>query len=311
MHNIVGCLEPSEVVLEPRRVRSGRRRTIQGRGRHCERGGGEEIAIVECHHIRHHRSAGLRGRDVVFTLVGRRMWTKTPTARGSGETRAAIVEWHGEGGCVVDRCRGWAWLGGAAANGAGEQSFVHPPHVAVHCVGPSGCMLMVFAEVGASGAGVVVIDVATMSVAVVPIFPLLDRRRGWLQHAGGSIVATVAAVVSTAATGVGCAAVVGRGNTTGGVAAAAPSVVRSAAMTTVTPAARVASLAGGLLELDHSGGGRLPMMLQSIWSCGCSALMEALLERRDSWVAAYAAPKLLTASVYNAVEASLLAAAIP
>ena len=39
--------------------------------------------------------------------------------------------------------------------------------------------------------------------------------------------------------------------------------------------------------------------------------MEAMLDRRDSWVAVYAAPKLLTASVNDAVEASSLAVTIP
>ena len=69
-------------------------------------------------------------------------------------------------------------MGGPAANGAGEHSFMHPPHVAIYCVGPCGRALMVFAGAGTSGAGVVVINVATMSVAVVPIFPSLDGRRG-------------------------------------------------------------------------------------------------------------------------------------
>ena len=53
------------------------------------------------------------------------------------------------------------------------------------------------------------------------------------------------------------------------------------------------------------------MVLQSIWICNCSVLMEALLDRRDSWVAANAAPKLLTALVNDAVEALSLSAAIP
>ena len=69
-------------------------------------------------------------------------------------------------------------MGGAVADGAGEHSFVHPPHAAVHCVGPCGRVLMVFAGVGTSGASVVVANVAAMSVAVVPIFPLLGGRRG-------------------------------------------------------------------------------------------------------------------------------------
>jgi hypothetical protein len=36
---------------------------------------------------------------------------------------------------------------------------VHPLHVAIHCVGPCGCALVVLARAGARSAGVVVIDV--------------------------------------------------------------------------------------------------------------------------------------------------------
>ncbi len=165
------------------------------------------------------------------------MWTKTPAAGGSGETRAAVAEWHGEGRGVDDGCGGWACHRGLVANGAGEHSFAHPPHVAIHCVGSCGQALVLFARAGASSAGVVVVNVATMSVAVVPFLKSLDRRRGWLQCAGGSVVAAAAAIIGTATTGLGGAAVVGRGNTTTGVSAATPAIVGSAATPTATTAA--------------------------------------------------------------------------
>ena len=170
---------------------------------------------------------------------------------------------------------------------------------------------MVFAGAGASGAGVGAVNVAAMSVAIVPIFLLLDGIKGWLRRAGGSVVAAVATVVGTAATGVGCAVVVGWGKTTGGVATAASTIVGSAATTTATPAPRAASLAGGLLELDHSGGGLIADGFAEHLDLRLQRIDGALLDRMDSLVAAYAAPKLLTALVNNAVEALSLAATIP
>jgi hypothetical protein len=67
---------------------------------------------------------------------------------------------------------------------------VHPPHVAVHRVGPRGRTLVQFAGAGTSSADVVAVDVTTMSVAVVRILESLDRRR--LRRAGGSFVAAAA-----------------------------------------------------------------------------------------------------------------------
>ncbi len=105
---------------------------------------------------------------------------------------------------------------GPAANGAREHGFVHSPHVAVHCVGPRGRVLVLFAGAGASSADVIVVDVATMHVAVVRVLKSLDGRRR-LRRAGGStvtgataVVGAAAAVVGTAAVGEGGAALVGR-----------------------------------------------------------------------------------------------------
>ncbi len=46
----------------------------------------------------------------------------------------------------------------------------------------------------------------------------------------------------------------------------------------------------------------LPMALQSIWICPCVALMEVLLLRRLSCMAAYAVQKLDTVSVREAAD---------
>ena len=52
------------------------------------------------------------------------------------------------------------------------------------------------------------------------------------------------------------------------------------------------------------------MAWQSIWSCLWIAMMLAMFDWRDFWVAVYAVPKLETASVRDA-DASSLVAAIP
>ena len=82
------------------------------------RGGGEGIAIVECHRSQ----CQAAGEGCCWHVgVGRPPHVdQNPNCRGSGEMRAAIAEWHGEGGGVVDGCRGQAWRQGPAANGAGE-----------------------------------------------------------------------------------------------------------------------------------------------------------------------------------------------
>ena len=78
-------------------------------------------------------------------------------------------------------------------------------------------------------------------------------------RAGGTVVAATA-VVSTAALGEGGAAVLGRIVTTAVVSAAAIAALRGPIPTpTTTTAAQAPALAiGGLVELNHVGGGLLP-----------------------------------------------------
>jgi hypothetical protein len=57
-------------------------------------------------------------------------------------------------------------------NLAWEDGLVHATHVAIHRVGASCHALMVFTGVHARCAGVVVVNVAIMCMAVVPIFEL-------------------------------------------------------------------------------------------------------------------------------------------
>ena len=50
------------------------------------------------------------------------------------------------------------------------------------------------------------------------------------------------------------------------------------------------------------------MAWQSIWSCPWIAMMLAVLDQIDSWVAAYTVPKVETAFVRDAVVLLLVAA---
>jgi hypothetical protein len=63
--------------------------------------------------------------------------------------------------------------------------------------------------------------------------------------------------------------------------------------------------------LDHSGGGVVADDVAEHLDCPCMALMIALLFRRLSCVAVYAAPKLETALVSDVVDASSSAAFMP
>jgi hypothetical protein len=55
----------------------------------------------------------------------------------------------------------------------------------------------------------------------------------------------------------------------------------------------------------------LPTAWQSIWNCPWIAVMLAVLDRSASWVAAYAVPKLETASMRDAVVSSSVAKPMP
>jgi hypothetical protein len=66
-----------------------------------------------------------------------------------------------------------------------EDGLVHAMHVAVHGVGASCHALIVLAGAHARCTGVVVVNVATMCMAVVPIFESFYQQgggpvRGWL-----------------------------------------------------------------------------------------------------------------------------------
>ncbi len=109
---------------------------------------------------------------MVGFLVGPGLGSKTPATRSSRELLSIVAHREAEGGCIVEG-RGW-WAGWRclASNCAWEDGLVHAAHVAVHGVGASRCTLMVFSRARACCAGVVVVDVTTMCMAVVPIFEL-------------------------------------------------------------------------------------------------------------------------------------------
>jgi hypothetical protein len=162
------------------------------------------------------------------------MWTKTPTAGGSGETWASVAKRHAEGGGVIDRWGGRASRLWAAANGAGEHGFVHPRRAAIHCVGTCGRALVVLVRAGAQTAGVVVINFATMGVAIIPVFKMFDWQR-CVESAGGIVVSAAGGiVVSVAAITMRSIATVVEGGGTILGRVVSPTVVGAAAVVVAT-----------------------------------------------------------------------------
>ncbi len=110
---------------------------------------------------------------------------------------------------------------------------MHAAHVAIHGVGASCRALMVFARARAHCAGVVVVDVATMFMAVDPIF------ESFYQQGGGSGRGLVACVAAAIATAVAAATAVVAAATA--VVATATVPIAAAAATKIAPAAAVFS----------------------------------------------------------------------
>ncbi len=137
-------------------------------------------------------------------------------------------------------------------NGTWDNIFLHPLDITTHCVGPGGGALVVFARVCTDRAGEVVVNVATVSVAIVPIFEPLDWGE-WLtcRAREGLAAATAATIVDATA-----AAVISASTTIVIVAATAAKPLDLLLAVTATATARVASLTLlVLLGLDHAGGG--------------------------------------------------------
>jgi hypothetical protein len=152
---------------------------------------------------------------MVGSLVQPGLGSKTPATGSRRESWSIVTHREAEGGCIVEGRGWWACWYCLASNCAWEDSLVHAVHVAIHGVGASCRTLIMFAGARARCAGVVVINVATMCMAVVITFKLFYQQRGrsdrGLVACGAATVATAVAVataVVAAATTVVAAATV-------------------------------------------------------------------------------------------------------
>ena len=176
--------------------------------------------VARGHRVLHHCSTALGRGHIVGSLVGRGVGSKAPTAGSHGQTRAVVAEWMEVGWSVVDGWRGGARSWSLSACGTGKNGLVHAAHGAAHGVGTCRRALVVLSWAGACRAGVVVVHIATMRAAVVPVFETLDRR--------GGVTATVCAAATVVAAATVCVA---------------PTVVAAAAAVCVLVATIVASAA--------------------------------------------------------------------
>jgi hypothetical protein len=213
--------------------------------------------------------------------------SKTPTAGCHGKTWAGVAKWIEEGGCVVDGRQGGARWCSLSADGAGQDGLVHAAQGATHGVGPCCRALMVFSWAGTCCTGMVVVHVAAMRDAVVPVVKTLDWRGGldtWVLVV--DVAGAVADAVCDAATVVAAAAAVPVLIAT--VVAAAPTVCVLVATTIVSAAAvpaaatvistallsTAASATWALLVVDDTGRGR-------VISDGLAEHLELPLDRHD------------------------------
>jgi hypothetical protein len=90
-----------------------------------------------------------------------------------------------------------------SANGAWEDGLAHVAQVATHCVGACHRTFVVLTWASTCQAGVVVVDVAAMGEAVVPVFIPLSWQGGWItwsliSSAATAVTATMVAAIATA-----------------------------------------------------------------------------------------------------------------
>jgi hypothetical protein len=146
----------------------------------------------------HHCSTLLGRGHIVGSLVGRGVGSKAPTAGGHGQTWAVVAEGMGVGGSVVDGWRGWVRGWCLSACCTGKNGLVHAAHGAAHGVGACRHVLVVLSWVGTCRTGVVVVHIATMCAAVVPVFELFDQR-GWVAGADTASATVCGAITAVAA----------------------------------------------------------------------------------------------------------------
>ncbi len=215
--------------------------------------------MVEGCRILNHSCPWLGWGDIVGMHVGCCMRPESPAAGSHGETRSVGPKGGAEGWCIIDGMGRWSGHWWCTLDCTQEDGFVHAPRVAAHGIHTSGSALMMFARVGTRRAGVVVIHIAAVHVAIMPVFEMLD---GVCCHSVGSgsaaaaakaptiVAATTTVVASAAAAVIASAAAVAIPIEDLGAAAARSSATESLALSAA--AGRVHTL---LLVIGHHVGG--------------------------------------------------------
>jgi hypothetical protein len=165
------------------------------------------------------------------------------------------------------------------ANGAWEDGLVHVAHVAAHCVCTCCCTLVVFIWASTCYTGVVVVQVAAMREAIVPVLAWFYRQGGeaaWglLSSVATALSAAVAPTTTNVATAVHVAA------TAPAVLAATVNVVAATAAAAATVAAVVVATA--LLAMAASTLWASWLLLWGLAGADCLAEhLKLLLYRQD------------------------------
>jgi hypothetical protein len=160
-------------------------------------------------------------------------------------------------------------------NSAWEDGLVHVAHVAAHCVGVCCHMLVVFTWASTCCAGAVVVHIAAMHEAVVPILETFYWRGGeaaWglISDFAAAISTTIAAAAATTTADVATAVHIATAT-----AAAAPAIVTATAGVAATTAAAATVAAAivvtALLAMAMSTPWASWLLLQGLTGADCLA----------------------------------------
>jgi hypothetical protein len=181
----------------------------------------------------------------------------------AGQSPSCQGQWGTEVHCYQMALRRWGcswWVEGEGVQpeGVGQRhsgvQFYLPLIVTTHSVGPGGGALVIFTGLCVGGTGVGAMDVATMGMAIVPIFEPLEWGRGDLRHALGGIIATAAVEGHAAALIVSTTTTI-----------ASLESISTAVIVCATTAAAWLSLLGTVLLLAMPTAARLTILVVLLW----------------------------------------------
>jgi hypothetical protein len=144
-----------------------------------------------------------------------------------------------ESWCIIDGMGRWSGRWWFVPNCTREDGFVHAPCVAAHGICAGGSVLMMFTRAGTRCAGVVVVHVATVRVAVMPVFKMLDGVCCCSNGSGSAAAAAKAAAVVAAAAIEAAATTAAAAVADAAAVAATATVVASAAAAIIASATAV------------------------------------------------------------------------